>query len=45
MAGSRKKHRHAWVYLGGCARCKGCGMYLQPDGRITKTPYGRKRKR
>jgi hypothetical protein len=39
-----KKHRHRWTYFGGCARCA-CGLYLQPDGRVTKTPTGRRKKR
>lgn len=33
--------KHTWNYVGGRAKCTKCGMYLQPDGKITKTPTGR----
>lgn len=36
------KHKHRWAYLGGQAKCR-CGKYVQPDGRITSTPSGRRR--
>lgn len=41
----KKPHVHKWRYVGGYSRCDGCGKYVQPDGRITSTPSGRKRPR
>ena len=41
------KYKHSWEYRGGEARCvnSACMLahphYLQPDGRVTKTPTGR----
>ncbi len=37
-----EKHKHSFRYAGGAAKCK-CGKFLQPDGRITDTPTGRKK--
>jgi hypothetical protein len=37
-------YKHTWSYAGGIARCVGCRKYLQPDGRVTDTPTGRKGK-
>jgi len=30
----KKCSRHLWRYAGGQAKCKNCGKYLQPDGKI-----------
>lgn len=34
-------HKHLWTYRGGEAKCS-CGLYLQPDGSITKDYSGKK---
>lgn len=39
-----KKHVHMFSYRGGEAKCS-CGKYLQPDGRITDTVTGRKKRK
>ena len=41
---NKKCPKHLWIYYGGVCKCKNCGKYLQPDGKITDTPTGRKRK-
>lgn len=33
--------KHKWQYAAGRAKCVKCGMYLQSDGKVTKTPTGR----
>lgn len=38
------KGKHAWTYYGGVCKCKTCGWYLHPDGKVTSTPSGRTRK-
>ncbi len=38
------KCKHNWSYAAGRCRCTKCGMYLQPNGKITDTPTGRKKK-
>jgi len=40
-----KHNKHKWEYAAGRARCTKCKMYLQPDGKVTKTPTGRARKK
>jgi hypothetical protein len=37
--------KHSFKYYGGVAKCTKCKKYLQPSGKITDTPTGRKRKK
>lgn len=37
--------KHNWKYGGGVCRCTKCKQYLQPGGKVTKTPTGRTRKK
>lgn len=36
------KCNHSFRYAGGVAKCIKCKKYLQPDGRVTDTPTGRR---
>jgi len=35
--------KHKWKYAGGTAKCTNCGKYMQPNGKVTKTPTGRRK--
>ena len=37
------KCKHTFNYAGGRAKCSKCGKYLQPDGKVTDTPTGKKK--
>ncbi|GAB7387367.1 hypothetical protein BSNK01_12030 [Bacillaceae bacterium] len=37
--------KHQWKYAAGRAKCEKCGKYLQPDGKVTKTPTGREKRK
>jgi len=41
----KTKHKHHWKYFAGEARCVTCGLYLQPDGRVTRTRSGKSKRR
>jgi hypothetical protein len=33
--------KHSWRYMGGEAKCIYCHLFIQPDGKVTRTATGR----